>query len=111
MGNEKSETFEVISLEESTGRAQMQYFNSKGESGIMQSELKDHIFNIKGKGLKFSGTINNKDTEITGKWYLQSSKDWKEFMKLKLEKKQPTHLILNILIIVWDLSKNETDLQ
>lgn len=87
MGNEKSEIFEVISLEESTDGAQMQYFNSKGESGTMQSEIKDHIFNIEGKRLKFNGTINNKDTEITGKWYLQSeSKDWKKLIELKLEK-------------------------
>lgn len=87
MGNEKSETFEMVILETPIDKAQMKYFNSKGESGTMQSELKDNAFNIQGNGIKFNGTINNENTEIVGKWYLRSeSKGWERFIELKLKK-------------------------
>ena len=71
MGNEKSETIEMISLESSTGTANMQYFNSKGESGSMEGEINDNDFTIEGNGLKFGGSINDNNSEITGKWFVQ----------------------------------------
>ena len=87
MGNEKSETFEIISLTETTDKAKMQYFNSKGESGIMTSEITDNGFRINGDGIKFSGTINDQNSEVVGKWFLQAAdKSWTEFIDLKLEK-------------------------
>ena len=87
MGSERSETFEIISLTDTENRAEMQYFNSTGESGIMTSEITDNDFRINGEGIKFCGTINDKNSEIIGKWLLQTTdKNWKEFIDLKLEK-------------------------
>ncbi|HMR84537.1 MAG TPA: hypothetical protein PKE30_15445, partial [Niabella sp.] len=37
MGNDKSETLEIIKLDNSFDKAIMQYFNTKGEDGIMRS--------------------------------------------------------------------------
>lgn len=82
MGSERSETFEIISVTNIENRAEIQYFNSTGES-----EITDNDFRINGEGIKFCGTINDKNSEIIGKWLLQTTgKNWKEFIDLKLEK-------------------------
>ncbi len=87
MGNERSETFEIIGLESSSEMAKMQYFNSKGEDGIMWSSIFNNEFNIEGNGLKFNGTINEENTRISGKWYIQTeSEGWIDFIDLLLEK-------------------------
>ena len=69
MRNDRSETFEIIKLDSSLDRAQMQYFNSRGEDGMMISSLINNEFKIEGTGLKFYGVINEENTRITGKWY------------------------------------------
>lgn len=87
MGNEKNETLELISLPKPTDKAQLQYFNSKGESAVMTGQINDNEFLINGEGIKFIGTINNQNTEIVGKWFLLTeSENWIEFIELKLEK-------------------------
>ncbi|MCY1456238.1 hypothetical protein D9M71_734420 [compost metagenome] len=89
MGKEKSETFEIISLDESDDRAKMQHFNSNGETGIMIGSLVKNDFNIQGKDLKFKGEINSENTLITGKWYIRKeNKNWEEFIDLKLQKEK-----------------------
>lgn len=87
MGNDKSETFEMISLTSIPDHAQMQYFNSKGENGIMIGEISDNDFRIKGDGIKFDGVVNDKNSEIVGNWFLQEEDgSWTKFIDLKLEK-------------------------
>jgi hypothetical protein len=87
MGNDKSETFEIISLDNSIDKAIMQYFNSKGEDGIMRSSIISNEFKIEGNGLKFNGTINEENTLISGKWYIRNQNDeWIDFIDLNLEK-------------------------
>jgi hypothetical protein len=54
MGNERSETLEIIQLDNSPDRAKMQYFNTKGEDGIMISSIINNEFKIEGKGLMFN---------------------------------------------------------
>ncbi len=44
MGNERSETFELIKLYSSLDKAKMQYFNSKGEEGTMISFIINNEF-------------------------------------------------------------------
>ena len=87
MGNEENETFEIISLEKSPNKAKMQYFNSKGESGLMISTLLKNNFMINGDKIKFEGSIDDKNTKIVGKWYLQSeNNEWTIFIDLTLER-------------------------
>ena len=89
MGLERSETIEIISLDGDPESATMHYFNSKGESGFMKSEIENNDFFIHGKGIKFTGTFNDKATEINGKWFLQADdKSWKPFIELKLERQE-----------------------
>lgn len=88
MGNDRSETFEIIGLENSSDKAKMQYFNTKGEEGIMWSSIFNNEFKIEGNGLKFKGTINEENTRISGKWYIQAeNEEWTDFIDLNLEKK------------------------
>jgi hypothetical protein len=87
MGSEKSETIEIISLDDSEDKAQMHYFNTKAESGTMSGQIIDNEFLINGDGIKFAGIINNGNTEVAGKWFLQKEDNtWNEFIELKLEK-------------------------
>lgn len=87
MGNEKSETLEVISLDGATDNAKMQYFNSRGESGVMTAHISNNKFFIEGNRIKFNGDINYEGTIITGYWYLQAeNNDWTSYIVLKLEK-------------------------
>jgi hypothetical protein len=67
MGNDRSETLEIIKLDNSFDKAIMQYFNTKGEDGIMYSSIINNEFRIEGNGLKFNGTINEENTKIRGK--------------------------------------------
>ena len=54
MGNERNETLEIIKLDNSPDKAKMQYFNSKGEDGIMRSSIVNNEFKIEGNGLRFN---------------------------------------------------------
>jgi hypothetical protein len=87
MGNENSETFEIIRLDNSTGKATMQYFNAKGEEGRMQSSIIKNELKIEGSALMFKGTIDDGNTKISGQWYTKSrNEEWTGFMDLTLEK-------------------------
>jgi hypothetical protein len=57
MGEEKNETFEMMSLVDSLARAGMHYFNSKGESGVMTGYLEGNNFVIEGDRIKFKGLL------------------------------------------------------
>ncbi|WP_026968756.1 DUF1579 family protein [Algoriphagus terrigena] len=89
MGDEKSETFEIVGLDGSSEKAAMNYFNANGESGTMTGQIEGDDFLINGDGLKFSGKINEANTAVIGKW-LQQAEDnsWVEFIDLKLEKQK-----------------------
>ncbi len=88
MGKQKSETVELISVNRSAAKANMQFYNSQGETGTMTAHLKGNVFTIEGDGLKFNGTINAKNSEVTGTWYQQNKKkEWLAFIHLKLQKK------------------------
>ncbi|GGF13807.1 hypothetical protein [Flavobacterium limi] len=87
MGDERSGTFEIIKLDNSFNKAIMQYFNTKGEDGIMRSSIINNEFRIEGNGLKFNGTINEENTKINGKWSIQTeNEEWTDFIDLNLDK-------------------------
>jgi len=88
MGDERTQTFEIISLNNSKERAKMQYYNSKGESGSMTSYLVKNVFKIKSSTMKFEGKFNDENTELIGKWCLKESDKWIDFIDLKLKKQK-----------------------
>ena len=88
MGDERTQTFEIISLTNSKERAKMQYYNSKGESGSMTSYLVKNVFKIKSSTMKFEGKFNVENTELIGKWFVKESDKWIDFIDLKLKKQK-----------------------
>ena len=88
MGDERTQTFEIISLTNSKERAKMQYYNSKGESGSMTSYLVKNVFKIKSSTMKFEGKFNDENTELIGKWFIKESDKWIDFIDLKLKKQK-----------------------
>ena len=87
MGNEKSETYEIFELTDATEKAKMQYFNSKGENGMMTSSIKEDNYKINGEKIKFEGIFINKNKQLIGKWYLETStNEWIKFIDMKLTK-------------------------
>lgn len=88
MGDERTQTFEIISLNNSKERAKMQYYNSKGERGSMTSYLVKNVFKIKSSTMKFEGKFNDENTELIGKWFLKESDKWIDFIDLKLKKQK-----------------------
>lgn len=87
MGNERSETLEIIKLDITLNESKMQYFNSKGEEGIMKCSINDKELKIEGTGLKFSGLFDEENTKINGKWYIKTNnEEWREFIDLQLVK-------------------------
>jgi hypothetical protein len=88
MGDERTQTFEIISLTNSKERAKMKYYNSKGESGSMTSYLVKNVFKIKSSTMKFEGKFNDENTELIGKWFLKESDKWNDFIDLKLKKQK-----------------------
>ncbi len=87
LGDEKSETLEIIRLDSSSDTAQMHYFNGKGEGGVMTGSIIGNEFKIEGESLMFAGTINPENTYITGRWSVREEKDrWTDFIELTLEK-------------------------
>lgn len=88
MGDERTQTFEIISLTNSKERAKMQYYNSKGESGSMTSYLVKNVFKIKSSTMKFEGKFNDENAELIGKWFVKESDKWIDFIDLKLKKQK-----------------------
>ncbi|KQB42675.1 hypothetical protein [Flavobacterium aquidurense] len=93
MGNERSQTFEIISLANTslantTKRAKMQYYNTKGKSGSMTGYLTKNIFKIRSTTMKFEGKFNDESTELIGKWFLKENDKWINFIDLKLKKQK-----------------------
>ena len=88
MGDERTQTCEIISLTNSKERAKMQYYNSKGESGSMTSYLVKNVFKIKSSTMKFEGKFNDENTELIGKWFVKESDKWIDFIDIKLKKQK-----------------------
>ena len=87
MGNDRSETLEIIKLDDSSDKAIMHYFNTEGEEGKMLSSIIKNEFKIEGDSLKFAGTINEDNSKINGKWFMKDNNDqWSDFIDLYLEK-------------------------
>ena len=88
MGDERTQTFEIISLTNSKERVKIQYHNSKGESGSMTSYLVKNVFKIKSSTMKFEGKFNDENTELIGKWFVKESDKWIDFIDIKLKKQK-----------------------
>ena len=87
MGNERSQTYEIMGLDLTNNEAILQHYNNQGSSGKMTAILKKDELKIKGERLRFKGKFSNKDKEITGTWEKLTDQDnWIEFLKVNFKK-------------------------
>jgi hypothetical protein len=91
MGEEESETFEIISAGKAETEAKMQYYNSRGEEGVETATLAENEYRIEAEGMRFEGVINDDNSRISGKWALRTAQgDWKDYIELTLVKQNST---------------------
>lgn len=87
IGNNRSQTFEVIGTDKNTGKFTMQYYNNKGESGSMTATEQDGTWRFQGDALRFTGSFKNSGHEFSGQWeQLNETKQWVHLMDIKLTK-------------------------
>lgn len=92
----KSETFEIIELDNTIEKAKMYYYNAKGEKGVMTANITRNDFTINGDNIKFEGIINSENTLLIGKWYLLTEwNEWVEYIDLKLTKQNKSAQLSN----------------
>jgi hypothetical protein len=86
MGGVKSETYELIQLENSV-TVKMHYYNSNQESGGMIGFLHEDELKFESENLRFRGTISSDNTLIIGIWeQLEEDNKWSDFIEIKLIK-------------------------
>lgn len=87
MGNERSQTLEIIGLDETDNHATLEYYNNQGSSGKMTGTLKSNELKIRGKMLRFRGQLNDSENQINGTWEkFNNEKEWESFLEMKLTK-------------------------
>ncbi len=87
MGNEKSQTFEIIGLDKTDNQATLEHYNNQGSSGKMTGTLKSNELKIDGEALRFRGQLNGSENQIKGMWEkLDNQNEWESFLEMKLTK-------------------------
>ena len=87
MGNEKSETYEIISYDKEHDRFLMEYYNNKGEKGQMAASIENDQWIFSNSQLRFKGGFSINDQVFSGLW---SQKDddgsWQPFIEIQLKR-------------------------
>ena len=86
IGDERSETIEIISYDDSTKSYRMQYFDNKGSHGLMTARFDNNKWRFQGETLRFRGSFNENKTIFSGTWEQSSGGNWHHFMDIRLEK-------------------------
>lgn len=87
MGNEKSETFELIGLDNKNDQATLEHYNNHGSSGKMNGNLINNELTINGEFLRFKGNLNESENQLVGTWKkMDNRKVWTTFLEMKLTK-------------------------
>lgn len=87
IGNDTSETFEIIGADNTTNVVTMRYYNNKGETGSMTATCVHEVWTFSDDTLRFTGGFKNQDQEFSGIWeQLGDDGTWRLFMEIKLIK-------------------------
>jgi hypothetical protein len=87
IGDDDSQTFEVIGIDKKSKNVTMQYYDNKGESGQMIAIGHGDHWTFLGEHLKFTGGFTNGDKEFSGMWEQSvDGKTWNKFMEIRLTK-------------------------
>ena len=87
MGNEKSQTYEIIGFDKTNDQATLQHYNNQGASGKMTGTLKNGELKLNSDVLRFKGQFSDNDNQIIGTWEkLTDQKKWVEFIIMNFTK-------------------------
>ncbi len=87
IGDEALNTIEFIGYDASSQMYTCQYFDSRGNSDLLQANLRDHTWTIEGKSARFTGLFNSIGNTLTGTWEQSSDGlNWLPWMDVKLTK-------------------------
>jgi hypothetical protein len=86
MGKVKSETYELIQLED-LQTVKMNYYNSNQETGVMRGTLNENELRIESEYLRFIGNISVDNNLVSGTWQKKDEGgNWSDFLEIKLSK-------------------------
>lgn len=87
MGNERSQTHEIIGYDKNAGHYTMQYYNNRGESGNMIARLDRNQCTFESPALRFAGEFNEDGRVLSGNWQKPDENGvWVNFIKITLTK-------------------------
>ena len=86
VGDNRSETFEIIGYDEVTGHYTMQYYESSGISGQMIAMYHSGSWIFTGDNLQFTGSFAEDGNSISGRWERLNGNTWLKFMDITLRK-------------------------
>ncbi|WP_316838394.1 DUF1579 family protein [Pedobacter gandavensis] len=88
IGTDNSKTHEIIGYDKLNHHYTMQYYNNKGNSGLMIAKLDDGLWTFSGDDLRFKGGFNENEDVFSGVWeQFTANKIWTHLMDIKLSKK------------------------
>jgi hypothetical protein len=89
VGNDRSQTHEIIGFEKARNAIVMRYYDNRGDTGEMIATIKDNSWTFQGKSLRFTGEFSQNDSIFSGVW--EQSTDgvnWAHYMDIQLAKRK-----------------------
>lgn len=89
IGDNKSETFEVIGYDSSTSAYTMRFFDNTGKSGVMKATILNDVWTFEGEGMRFTGGFKKDGHEFSGTWeQLSDDNKWTHLMNIQLRREE-----------------------
>lgn len=87
MGDQKTESIEIIGYDTSNEIYPMHSFDSQGNSIVMQARVTGDTWMFTSEAMRFTGVFSKDGKSISGKWeYLGDDSNWHRWMDVKLTK-------------------------
>ena len=89
VGDQFSETIEMILLDVNPQKATLYYFNSEGEQGKMKGSIVEDQLKLESEQWRFEGRFSLNDNIIRGVWFIkeENNENWIKLIEITLEKK------------------------
>lgn len=84
MGDQQVEAIEVIGYNSDTNQFAMHYFGYKGSTAVMYATVHGKHWKISSATERFSGSFNENNSVLEGKWEQNLKGLWSHWMNIKL---------------------------
>lgn len=86
IGDDRNQTTEIIGFDSASNSYHMQYFDNKGNSGVMKGTFLNGTWTFAGDSLRFTGQFSEDGNALSGAWEQQVNGAWIHFMDINLVK-------------------------